>query len=213
MNQEVLENGLCNLFTKFSVQTTNYARKTRTEMYYSRHMNKLTGMITAGLLLFSLCTVKSTYAQGNLVDKREQATGWYVPVTGQVTLQGEKAEGAEITLYKENEEIIVVQTNPKGKYALELDLDAAYSIQFKQAGFQTKMIYMDTSLPKDLVKYPAYVCKVDLLPEGTQQADPFFTDFPSAIVRYDPEMGGFYHSAAYLAHIQAKFNNYASAGN
>ncbi len=182
-------------------------------MYSLRPLNELTGMITAGLLLFAICTVNNSYAQGKLVDKREQATGWYVPVTGQVTLQGEKAEGTEITLYKENEEIIIVQTNSKGKYALELDLDAVYSIQFKQAGFQTKMIHVDTSLPKDLVKYPAYVCKVDLLPEGSRTVDPFFSDFPSAIVRYDPEMGGFNHSEAYLAHIQAKFSNYASAGN
>lgn len=182
-------------------------------MLNSQPLNRSTSVITVGLVLFSFFAVNSTYAQGNIVDKRDQATGWYVPVTGQVTLQGTKANGAEVFLYKENKEIGIVMTNSKGNYALELDLDAAYSIQFKQPGFQSKMVYLDTNLPKDLVKYPAYVCKVDLVPVGTQALDPFFCDFPSAIVRYDPEMKGFYHSEAYLAHIQAKYNSYASAGN
>ena len=72
---------------------------------------------------------------------------------------------------------------------------------------------METKLPEDLVSYPDYEMYVDLRPLNGTQVDPFYSDFPSAIVRYDAEMGGFYHSETYMAHIQTKLAGYASATN
>lgn len=178
-------------------------------MKNSRTAIKISSLLCAGILLCPLYI----NAQGKLVDKREQATGWYVPVAGLVTVDGEKADGASVILYKENKEVATVQANSKGKFTLELDLDAAYSIRVKQPGYQSKLIYVDTHLPKDLVKYPSYECKVDLLPASSQEMDPFYSDFPSAIVRYDQETKGFFHSAAYLAHIKTKLSSYASAAH
>jgi hypothetical protein len=55
------------------------------------------------------------------------------------------------------------------------------------------------------VKYPAYPCVVNLEPvEKFKTSDPFYLDFPSAIVRWNEEKKGFYHSESYLSEIQTK---------
>jgi hypothetical protein len=40
--------------------------------------------------------------------------------------------------------------------------------------------------------------------EKFKTSDPFYLDFPSAIVRWDEEKKGFYHSESYLSEIQTK---------
>ena len=73
------------------------------------------------------------------------------------------------------------------------------------------MLHIDTNIPKDLVKYPSYECTVSLQQNASPNVDPFYTDFPSAIVRYNAELGGFYHSEHYLTHIQTKLAGFANA--
>ena len=76
---------------------------------------------------------------------------------------------------------------------------------------QEKMLYSDTKIPPDLVKYPDYECYVNLQAPLADGTDPFYTDFPSAIVRYNEVMGGFYHSEHYLSHIQTRLAGVSSA--
>ena len=126
-------------------------------------------------------------------------------------LNGEKADSYELVLYKDNVELGRAASGKKGHFELELDIDQHYSIRVVKPGYQEKMVYFDTTLPKDLVQYPAYDCFVNLVPSDTTKMDPFYNDFPSAIVRYDAEMGGFYHSEHYLTHIQTRVAGIASA--
>ncbi|MBK7384245.1 MAG: hypothetical protein IPI81_13100 [Flavobacteriales bacterium] len=150
-------------------------------------------------------------AQGRLVDKREQAEGWYLPVHGQVMVDGGKANDFELIVYKDNVEMAKFAGDKKGRFELELDIDQFYTIRIVKKGYQEKMLYIDTALPKELVKYPDYECYVNLLPSNAQGVDPFYTDFPSAIVHFDQEQGGFYHSEHYLSHIQTRLAGIASA--
>lgn len=163
------------------------------------------------LLLASMASATISFGQGKLVDKREQAEGWYVPVHGHVMVEGKKVDGFEVTLYKDNVEMGKVPVNKKGNFELQLDIDQMFTVMITKPGFQNKMIYVDTSLPKDLVEYPDYECFVNLSPPGAQHIETFFTDFPSAIIRWNPEMGGFYHSEQYLTHIQTRLSGIASA--
>lgn len=151
------------------------------------------------------------FGQGKLVDRRDQAEGWYVPVHGQVSVDGKKTDGYELILYKDNVELGKLEATKKGRFELELDIDQMYTLRIVKAGYQEKMLYLDTTLPQDLVKYPDYECYINLQVDNAKNIDPFYTDFPSAIVRYDTEMGGFYHSEHYLTHIQTKLAGYASA--
>lgn len=153
----------------------------------------------------------NTNAQRTLVDARDQADGWYLPVHGEVTVEGKAVEDFKVLLYKNNEALGEVPVNKKSKFELELDIDNVYTVRIVKDGFQEKMLTIDTKLPADLTKYPAYDCFVDLKPVLAEGVDVFYTDFPSAIVRYDTTQGGFYHSEHYLDHIQTRLAGVATA--
>lgn len=163
-------------------------------------------------LLIATLMGAATYGQDRkakrervLVESREQAEGWYLPVHGEVTMEDRKAQAATVKVYKENEELGTFPVNKGGEFDLELDLDFVFNLLIESPGYQSKIIYVDTHLPKELVKYPAYECFVNMEPAGkTSAADPFYLDFPSAVVRYNEDLGGYYHSEAYLQHIHNK---------
>lgn len=160
----------------------------------------------AGILMST-----SILAQGKLVDRRDQAEGWYLPVHGQVLIDGAKADNYQILLYKDNVELGKLQSDKRGRFELELDIDASYNLRVIKDGYQEKVIAIETKLPEDLVKYPDYECTVSLQKTASTNVDPFYTDFPSAIIRYNEELGGFYHSEHYLTHIQTKLAGFAQA--
>src|SRR5690606_24282213 len=136
------------------------------------------GLCTALLVGGAVCT----HAQGRLVDKREQAEGWYLPVQGEVTVEGQRTSDFDVTVYRDNEEMGKIKADKKGRFNLELDIDRGYTLMISKPGYQNKMIYLDTALPEGLVTYPAYDCFVNLMPVNATNIDPFYTDFPSAIV-------------------------------
>lgn len=141
----------------------------------------------------------------SLVDARSQADGWYLPVKGNVTEGGSKAKDFTIHVYQENKDLGEIKATGKGSFALELDLDNFYSVRISKPGYQDKLVYFDTHMPEHQVAYPAYICNVNL--EGADKfkhSDPFYLDFPSAIVRWNDEMKGFYHNDNYLSDIQVK---------
>lgn len=164
-------------------------------------------------ILFFSCSLLTTvsFAQGKLVDRRDQAEGWYVPVHGQVLIDGDKASDYQLVLYKDNVELGKLESDKRGQFELELDIDAFYMVRIIKNGFQEKIVAIETKLPEGLVNYPDYECTVSLQKTASQNIDPFYTDFPSAIVRYNEELGGFYHSEHYLTHIQTKLAGYAQA--
>lgn len=167
------------------------------------------GSLKIYALLLTICLASGAFAQGKLVDRRDQAEGWFIPIHGQIMAEGKKAGRLEVIIYRENTEIGRIKTKRSGKFELELDIDQNYTIRVMKPGYQEKLFLVDTTLPKDLVNYPDYYCYIDLQPQSMQYIDPFYTDFPSAIVRYNADKGGFYHSENYLAHIQTKLGTYA----
>ncbi len=168
--------------------------------------------IGATLALLTACMwTDAAFAQRTLVDSRDQAEGWYLPVHGEVTIEGKAATDFKVLLYKNNEALGEAPAPKKGRFELELDIDQVYTLRILKDGYQEKMLTIDTSLPKELTKYPDYVCFVNLQPVLAAGVDPFYTDFPSAIVRYDETQGGFYHSEHYLSHIQTRLAGIASA--
>lgn len=157
------------------------------------------------------CAFTHGHAQGKLVDSRDQAEGWYLPVQGQVMAQGERAADCTVKLYKDNKLVGQIAPRKSGKFEVNLDIDNQYSLLVEREGYNTKMIFLDTTLPKDLVNYPGYICFVNLVHKVPGIEANFYHDFPSAIVRWNPEMGGFHHSENYISHIQSKIGNLASA--
>ncbi len=163
------------------------------------------------LLLASITLATATFGQRKLVDERDQAEGWYLPVRGQVLVDGKRSSTYQLEVYRDNKPLGKIPVNKKGGFELQLDIDGFYTVRILKEGYQEKMIYVDTHLPPDLVTYPDYELFVNLMPPNARHIDPFYTDFPSAIIRWNEDMGGFYHSENYLSHIQTRLSGIASA--
>lgn len=163
------------------------------------------------LLLASMCTATLAFSQRRLVDERGQAEGWYLPVHGQVLVDGKRSNDYTLVLYRDNKPMGAIPIHKKGGFELQLDIDGFYTVRITKEGYQEKMIYIDTHLPPDLVTYPDYELFVNLMPPNAKNIDPFYTDFPSAIIRWSDDMSGFYHSENYLSHIQTRLTGIASA--
>jgi hypothetical protein len=145
-------------------------------------------------------------AQGKLVDRRDQAEGWYLPIECELTANGGKTDGVSVTIYKDN--TMVSQLNPKEVGAtckLELDIDNQFTVKFAKEGYREKLVYVDTHLPEGQVEYKKYTCNVNMEPmDKFTHSDPFYLDFPSSIVRWNGDQAAFTHNDEYLSGIQLK---------
>ena len=167
--------------------------------------------LLAPLAVLSLAS--SVLAQGKIVDRRDQAEGWYLPVHGTVLADGKKAQEVTVRLYKDNEVVGDLPVDKNGTFVAELDIDQSYTLLIMKPGYQNEMLLMDTTLPEGLVEYPAYECTVNLDPlvKYAGKDEGFYLDFPAAVVSYSAEMGGFYHNEHYTDHIKGKLAGYAQA--
>lgn len=196
----------------FIPATTYHAQHTYTKLMRIEHSQLRNRHLSTTLATIALLVTISTMGQSKLVDRRDQAEGWYVPLHGRVLVDGKSTDGYVVHLFKDNQEVGEIASDKKGRFELELDLDQSYTIEFVKEGFVKKYIYLDTTLPKELVQYPSYECTVGLEKKAASNVDPFYRDFPSAIIRYNAELGGFTHSEHYYTHIQTKLVGYANAG-
>ncbi len=167
-----------------------------------KYIQRMKPQLTLILLAFLLGPA-TTHAQ-KLVDRRDQATGWYVPVNMRITANGGDAKTVNVQVYKDNALVNEMRAS-KDKFTLNLDLENTYTVILNKEGYRTKSVYINTHVPEKRVEYPSYDCKMDLEPvDRFTHADPFFMDFPSAIVRWDDKAMGFMPQMGYITDIQAK---------
>ncbi len=163
-------------------------------------MNK----ILSTLVLFAT-GIGPSLAQRQIIDHREQAEGWYLPVVCSITAQGGKTDQVTVKLFKDNTEVTTLEPGKKNTFELDLDLDAFYTIMVSKPGYREKSVYIDTNMPKEQVKYEAYKCFMNLEPmDKFAHSDPYYLDFPSAIVRWSDEKQAFTHIDGYVSNIQLK---------
>lgn len=156
------------------------------------------------LLLSALLLAPAIAHAQKLVDRRDQATGWYVPLNMRITANGGEAKAVNVQVYKDNSLVNEMRAS-KDKFTVNLDLENAYTVVLNKEGYRTKSVYINTHVPEKQVEYPAYDCKMDLEPvDRFTHADPFYMDFPSAIVRWDDKARGFMPQMGYITDIQAK---------
>ncbi len=159
------------------------------------------------LSISSLVFIASaTMAQGKLVDSRDQAEGWYLPVVCDITANGGKTNNVTVTLFKDNEQVTELAPDKhRSSFQLDLDINNQYTIRVQKEGYREKLIYVDTNLPENQVEYKQYVCHLNLEPlDKFTHADQFYLDFPSSIVRWNDDLHAFMHNDEYLSNIQLK---------
>lgn len=161
-------------------------------------------MKSTAFTLIALLTAPALCHAQKLVESRDQASGWYVPVNLKVTAEGGKAKNLNVQVYQNNELLQEIQSK-KGRFTLNLDLDNTYTFVLNQAGYRPKSVFIDTHVPDKLVQYSEYACFMNLeAADKFTHSDPFYLDFPGAIVRWNEEAHGFMPSMGYLTDIQSK---------
>jgi hypothetical protein len=136
---------------------------------------------------------------------QEQREEMFLPVLMEVQVDHTRTDHFTVILYKDNQVVTELPPGKDGALMLELDVDASYTVVINKPGFRTKSISFDTRMPAEVNKYKAYPCTIELeREERYAHTDPFYLDFPSALVRWDPAKNCFDHSDAYLADIQTK---------
>lgn len=165
-------------------------------------MSIKTILLFTSLILF--LTVNTSKAQGNL------------EVLGSVMLDGKGVEGAEIKIKKGNEEVDKVVTSNGGKYILNLDLNAEYTIIFSKTGAISKSVMVDTKVPPSAVTTVfSFKFKIDLFKqvEGVDAGDKL--DKPVAKIGYSELYEDFdydqKYSAARKSELEALKGDYAKA--
>ena len=128
---------------------------------------------------------------------------------------GEKNEvinGAEITLFKENEEMEWIEithvTHHDHNFIFTLDSDSYYTIEIAKAGYVKRSIAISTRLPEDVsLKTPfSYGFEVVLF-KAKEGVDDFYFDFPVGMIAYDETKRRFENSNSYTRHIKTKIRN------
>ena len=135
----------------------------------------------------------------------QQPSERFLPVAVSVMSNGASAAQFTVTLFKDNEEVTTLLPSKHGAFELALDLNSYYAIRINKPGFREKLVYIDSHLPEGVEKYDAYECVVALeSADRFAHSDPFYLDFPSAVVRWDTTTQSYAHSAEYLEDIQVK---------
>jgi hypothetical protein len=131
-------------------------------------------------------------------------------VVGIATSKNEPLDGVEITLFKENEELIWEQITsiPYHDHSFMFDLhrNAQYSILISKEGFNSRLVSINTMLPDSVSKINAiyiFEFEVDLV-KIKKVEDDFYLDFPVAIISYNKSSGVFENHDDYTKHIKQK---------
>ncbi|HRH38798.1 MAG TPA: hypothetical protein PK760_10660 [Flavobacteriales bacterium] len=128
-----------------------------------------------------------------------------LPFAVSVTANGAEADRFTVTLYKDNEQVVELPPSEHGAFELALEFNAQFSIRISKAGYRDKVLAVNTEVPPGSGSEELIVYTVDLEPmDRFAHADPFYLDFPSALVQWDEATGEFTHSERYLANIQLK---------
>ena len=135
----------------------------------------------------------------------QQQNDRFLPVVVDVLVNGAPGEQFTVTLFKDNEEVTRLLPSKHSAFQFALDLNAYYAIRITKEGFREKLVYVDSHLPVGVKKYDAYQCVVALkTADRFAYSNPFYLDFPSALVRWDDTKQSYDHSDAYLDDIQLK---------
>lgn len=127
-----------------------------------------------------------------------------VPVSITILANGNKTKGVEVQVYEENEQIAEFVATKK-RFGIGLNLNTTYTLIFSKEGYQPKSVFINTAVPEAVINSPSYFFTANLEPaDKFSHSDPFYLDFPGAIVRWDDGLKGFDQQMAYLNDVQSK---------
>ena len=129
-----------------------------------------------------------------------------LPFLVNVTSEDDAADHCTVVIFKDNQQEAELPPTKHNTFKLALEKGTSYTIRISKEGYHEKAVFVDTRVPENVeMRDGGYACVVTLEPaDRYAQADPFYLDFPSAVVRWDEARGEFAHSESYLTDLAGK---------
>jgi hypothetical protein len=124
-------------------------------------------------------------------------------IAGMVTINDKPQTDVKVQLWLGNEKIDSLDLKKEFKFRFILKRESVYSIVVSRPGFLNRIVSISTKLPKDVSTESLFrfSFEMELIPEGGAQ-DPFYADFPSANISYNPVIDGFENDDKYSKNIK-----------
>jgi hypothetical protein len=78
----------------------------------------------------------------------------YFIITGKLISNCDSIEGGSVTISKNNQKALQSVITSNGRFRLELDYNADYTLTFNQKGFLAKSVIVNTCVPDDVLSRP-----------------------------------------------------------
>lgn len=154
-------------------------------------------------ILYSLFTV--LLLAGTDISSRAQKNNLpdHIHVNGKIKHGKKAVKGAFVKLYKDNKLEMVMRTRYFGGYALKLEVNQNYIIEFEHKGMSSKKVVFNTHMPAqgNALKTAAYGIDVDL-ETNTANVENKLLDLPVSIITYDRDLEVFRNSFDYTQQIK-----------
>jgi hypothetical protein len=153
-------------------------------------MMNMSSLLRIAFVLLAAGTWPVLHAQ----DKGGKEPVRVLPVNGRVTDGENKLAGCLVTTFIGNEAVATQTTDKGGRFAMGLEMDKLYALEFRKEGHLPKRILIDThaKLPEGEIIFEPLQMDLSLLPLAKYEgADTDELDFPFALVRFDKRVGAF----------------------
>lgn len=152
--------------------------------------------------LTPLIALASCLILGSAVMAQDVQEQPIIEVSAKLYAAGKKASDMKVSVYQDNKQTVAITTR-KNSFDLELELNHAYTIKVSKSGFETYTLFLDGNVSSNIDADQKLRMEIDLQPAGPV-VNPYYSDFPNAIMSWDGRTEMFAERSHYSAHILEK---------
>ncbi|MGZ4035405.1 MAG: hypothetical protein ACXVPU_03780 [Bacteroidia bacterium] len=165
------------------------------------------------LLITTIIFFSSLYTYGNSHLKRAKTDSTKTDCLQIIGIaldeKNEAINGAEVKLYKENEEMeweeVTNVTYHDHNFSFRLEPNQYYTVEISKKGFISRSVAISTAIPKNIDLSIMFQFEFEVtLDKENLQMDDYYLDFPVALISYNSKTGVFENNNIYTRHIKSK---------
>jgi hypothetical protein len=124
-------------------------------------------------------------------------------VSGKATINGKPIHHVSIKFFRGDTLIAEIPSTRKEKVYLVMKENTHYTITYSAKGYVTRLIEVDTQLPRNVRPNPVFTFDFDLeLPLESKGYNPDYSDFPVALISYNKLSHKFEYNRQYTSNIK-----------
>jgi hypothetical protein len=159
--------------------------------------------VPGGRLVYAQSGRATPHPQMDRVRGKEEKGRDCLEVCGTATINGRPIRNVTIRLFRGDTLITEIPSTRKEKVYLVMNENCNYTISYAAKGYMTRLIGVDTHLPKKVNLRPVFSFDFELeLPVESKDYNPEFTDFPIALISYDHHSHKFEYNKQYTTTIK-----------